>query len=242
MNPANALFIRTFADADSKLSMLKTPDASIIQEHLPFTHEQRFYIHNGRLITSACSDRNFSRVDCREGKRLDDRLAVIQVPSINEGAYDRGITSHVVDRKTSAAFAREVRKIAAELKTHGILNYVVDMGLTERGITAVEINTLHYAGPYCMDHRWQAASYAKARKAEMAEVRQRIIDKVSRMTNDANLLKLAPSLVTDRLCQRAITEQTDTPTGHESVAATATRVLSKAMLYQMAIAELQGTP
>lgn len=234
--------IRTFADADSKLSMLKTPDASIIQEHLPFTHEQRFYIHNGRLITSACSDRNFSRVDCREGKRLDDRLAFIKVPSINEGAYDRGITSHVVDRKTSAAFAREVRKIAAELKTHGILNYVVDMGLTERGITAVEINTLHYAGPYCMDHRWQAASYAKARKAEMAKVKQRIIDKVSRMTNDANLLKLAPSLVTDRLCQRAITEQTDTPTGHESVAATATRVLSKAMLYQMAIAELQGTP
>jgi hypothetical protein len=232
--------IRTFADADSKLTMLKPTHACIVQEHMPFTHEQRFYIHKGRLITSACSDRNFSRIDCREGKRLDDRLAVIKVPSINEGAYDRGITSHVVDRKTSAAFAREVRKIAAELRTHGILNYVVDMGLTERGVAAVEINTLHYAGPYCMDHRWQATSYAKARKAEMARLKQRIIDEVSHMTDDANLSKLAPSLVTDRVCQTVIDEHMRVPRQAPEKTA-ATRVLSKAILYQMAIAELQGT-
>jgi hypothetical protein len=238
--------VRTFEDADSKLTMLKATDASVIQERLPFTHEQRFYIHNGRLITSACSDRNFSRIDCREGKRLDDRIAVIKVPSINEGAYDRGITSHIVDRKISAAFAREVRKIAAELKAHNILNYVVDMGLTERGITAVEINTLHYAGPYCMDHRWQAMSYAKARKAEMAELKQRIIDRVSGMIDDPDVLEVAPSFVTDRVCQRTINEQMEKNSTfrHQSdpelsESATATRVLTKAILYRMAMAELQ---
>lgn len=240
--------VRTFEDADSKLTMLKATDASIIQERLPFTHEQRFYIHNGRVITSACSDRNFSRIDCREGKRLDDRLAVLKVPAINQGAYDRGITSYVVDRKTSAAFAREVRKIAAELKTYGILNYVVDMGLTERGITAVEINTLHYAGPYCMDHRWQARSYAKARKAEMVQLKTRIIDEASRLINcDAETLKAVPSFVTERVCQKTLDEQTKRGTAarpdlsHSKACEreASTRVVTKALLHRLATAALQ---
>lgn len=244
--------VRTFEDADSKLTMLKATDASIIQERLPFTHEQRFYVHNGRVITSACSDRNFSRIDCREGKRLDDRLAVLKVPAINQGAFDRGITSYVVDRRTSAAFAREVRKIAAELKTYGILNYVVDMGLTERGITAVEINTLHYAGPYCMDHRWQARSYAKARTAEMAQMKTRIIDKASRLIKfDAETLKAAPSFVPDRVCQKTLdeiskgsgftrAEQNFSNISENCESEAAAAVMTKALLHRLATAELQG--
>lgn len=248
--------IRTFEDADAKLTMLKASDASIVQEQLPFTHEQRFYIYNGKLMTSACSDRNFSRIDCREGKRLDDRLAVLEVPSINQGAFDRGITSHVIDRKTSAAFAREVRKIAAELKSLGILNYVVDMGLTERGITAVEINTLHYAGPYCMDHRWQIRSYATERRALLTHVRHWIIaTATSRANNDPEILARIPLFVTDVVCNamledevkkatfiRARKEEDDIHDGYEGNAeclnAAVTAVLTKALLHKLASAEL----
>lgn len=243
--------VKTIEEADSKLTMLKGDDASIIQERIPFSHEQRFYIYDGKLVASACSDRNFSRIDCREGKRLDDRLAVIKVPSINSGAYDRGITSHVIDRDMSAKFARTVRKIAAELKTHGIMNYVVDMGLTERGVTAVEINTLHYAGPYCMDHRWQAMAYAKVRKAEMTRIRERIIDRVNDMIKDSEIAQNVPMFVTERVCVETLKDQMGkkyetTQRNQEAMnntveAGTAEMVKTKAILRMMALSELQGS-
>ena len=241
--------IRTFEDADSKLTMLKATDASVVQERLPFTHEQRFYIYNGKLMTSACSDRNFSRIDCREGKRLDDRLAILKVPAINHGAFDRGITSHVVDRKTSAAFAREVRKIAADLKGQGILNYVVDMGLTERGIAAVEINTLHYAGPYCMDHRWQARAYTKARERVIAQGRTRIINAASSIIDhDQDVLATVPEFVTDLVCQSLVEEDMKRSTldprpyyGEDEhwLNDAAADVLTKALLHKLATEELE---
>jgi hypothetical protein len=245
--------IKTFQDADSKLTMLKATDASVVQEHLPFTHEQRFYIYNGKLMTSACSDRNFSRIDCREGKRLDDRIAVLKVPSINQGAFDRGITSHVVDRKTSAAFAREVRKIAAELKTYGILNYVVDMGVTERGIAAVEINTLHYAGPYCMDHRWQARAYTRARRNLLAHAHTRIVEAASGMIDhDPDITAALPFFVTELVCRNLLEQQAKRP--FEPIAGRpstyprdddqctneiAAAILTKVLLHDLATAELQ---
>jgi hypothetical protein len=237
--------VKTFEEAESKLTMLKSNDATIIQERLPFTHEQRFYIYNGKLMTSACSDRNLSRIDCREGKRLDDRLAVIKVPSINSGAYDRGITSHVIDRDMSAKFAREVRKIAAELKAHGIMNYVVDMGLTERGVTAVEINTLHYAGPYCMDHTWQARAYTRARQAELVRIRERVIDKVNSLIQNAGVKENVAYFVTDKVCADTLSEQTqDYRRVHDLDLVevdTVDRIKTKAVLLTMALQQLKET-
>ena len=134
-----------------------------VQEQVPFTHEQRFYIQGGRLFASACSDRNFSAMNS-SGKRLDSRVAVLKRPSIDAGYYDRGKTVNVEDRKTSAMFARQVRRIVAELNEHGLKDYSIDMGLTERGMISVEVNTLHLAGPYSLRREFFTKQFERSRK------------------------------------------------------------------------------
>lgn len=145
-----------------------------LQEHLPFTHEQRFYVQNGRLFASSCSDRHFCMTDST-GKRLDGRIATLVEPSVDKGAYDRGLTRHVQDRKTAAKFARQVRKITAELKTHGILDYSIDLGLTERGMVAVEVNTLHRAGPYNLQRDFYTKQFARSQKQAEAQLREEVV-------------------------------------------------------------------
>lgn len=177
--------IKTLDDAENRLNAILVKDREgdnpnlIIQEHLPFTHEQRFYINNGRVFASACSDRHFCVLDST-GKRLDHRLAVLTRPSIDSGYFDRGITRHVSDRKTSALFARKARRIAQELKTHGILEYSLDIGLTERGPVCIEINTLHNAGPYNLRREF----YMKAYKAKVAAMRKPLYESVATLIRD----------------------------------------------------------
>jgi hypothetical protein len=177
--------IKTLGDAENRLLSIllkdrenESPDL-IIQEHLPFTHEQRFYINNGRVFASACSDRHFCVLDST-GKRLDHRLAVLTRPSIDSGYFDRGITRHISDRKTSALFARKARRIATELKAHGILEYSLDIGLTERGPVCIEINTLHNAGPYNLRREF----YMKAYKAKVATMRTPLHEAVATIISD----------------------------------------------------------
>jgi hypothetical protein len=173
--------IKSLNDAENRLHSLLLKDREteefnlIIQEHVPFTHEQRFYINNGRVFASACSDRHFCVLDA-SGKRLDHRLAVLTRPSIDSGYFDRGITRHVEDRKTSALFARKARRIAAELRSHGILEYSLDIGLTDRGPVCIEINTLHNAGPYNL----RRELYIRAYKAKATQMRTSLYDSVMR--------------------------------------------------------------
>jgi len=177
--------INTLNDAENRLLSILLKDRAgenpnlIIQEHLPFTHEQRFYINNGRVFASACSDRHFCVLDAT-GKRLDHRLAVLTRPSIDSGYFDRGITRHVSDRKTSALFARKARRIAQELKTHGIMEYSLDIGLTERGPVCIEINTLHNAGPYNL----RRELYMKAYKAKATKMRSTLYEAVATIIKD----------------------------------------------------------
>lgn len=177
--------INTLNDAENRLLSILLKDREgenpnlIIQEHLPFTHEQRFYINNGRVFASACSDRHFCVLDAT-GKRLDHRLAVLTRPSIDSGYFDRGVTRHVSDRKTSALFARKARRIAQELKTHGIMEYSLDIGLTERGPVCIEINTLHNAGPYNL----RRELYMKAYKAKATKMRSTLYEAVATIIKD----------------------------------------------------------
>ncbi|TLX15916.1 hypothetical protein [Rhizobium sp. MHM7A] len=177
--------INTLTDAENRLLALLLKDRSnenpnlIIQEHVPFTHEQRFYINNGRVFASACSDRHFCVLDA-SGKRLDHRLAVLTRPSIDSGYFDRGITRHISDRKTSALFARKARRIARELKAHGILEYSLDIGLTERGPVCIEINTLHNAGPYNL----RRELYMRAYKAKTTQMRSSLYAAVATLIED----------------------------------------------------------
>jgi len=163
----NLTGITTLESAQQRLAgTLERDDVNepmYVQEHVPFTHEQRYYVQGGRMFASACSDRNFSAMDTN-GKRLDSRVAVLKRPSIDKGYYDRGQTENLEDRKTSAMFARQVRKIVAELKAYGLQDYSVDMGLTERGMISVEVNTLHMAGPYNMRRELYTRQFERSRK------------------------------------------------------------------------------
>lgn len=178
----------------------------IVQEHLPFTHEQRLFVIDGKLVTSVASDRHFCVSDARSSRRLDDRLAVIHVPSVDQGEYDRGVTSHVVDRKLSAQFARFARKIARDLKEEGHLDYVIDLGVTERGITAVEINTVHFAGPYCMEKSWITKAYDRRRQKVQDVLDAAVKASYAERTNDPVVLAYAEKYRTPQLLEMALAD------------------------------------
>lgn len=179
---------------DGKIALYKIfktealDDPFLIQEHLPFTHEQRFFITNGRVIGSVCSDRNLSPLDTRNGRRLDDRLAVLNCPEVEDGVFDRGITTYEVNRTASARLAKLARKIARELKEEGHLEYVLDLGLTRKGDAAVEVNTLHYAGPYCFDYNWKSNAYKKMNDVHIQKMR-------SQLAKFAMTASIAPDVV-----------------------------------------------
>ncbi|MCS4089386.1 ATP-grasp domain-containing protein [Rhizobium sp. BK176] len=139
----------------------------IVQEHLPTTREQRFFVTNGRIVASVCSDRNLNGTDIREGRFFDERVAIIERPEVEGGEFDRGQTAHEVNRPLAAAFAREARKIVREMRAEGRMHFVVDMGLTERGVVAIEINSFFRSGPYCLDRRRVAAAHKRSLSAEM---------------------------------------------------------------------------
>jgi hypothetical protein len=134
----------------------------VVQEHLPTTREQRFFITNGRIVASVCSDRNLNGTFRREGRFFDERVAVIERPEVTGGEFERGQTSHEIDRPLAAAFARAARKIVREMRAEGRLHYVVDMGLTERGVVAIEINSFFRSGPYCLDRRRVTNAHRRA--------------------------------------------------------------------------------
>ncbi|MCV9964958.1 ATP-grasp domain-containing protein [Pararhizobium sp. BT-229] len=134
----------------------------LVQEHLPTTREQRFFVTNGRIVASVCSDRNLNGTNRREGRFFDERVAVIERPEVTGGEFERGQTAHEVNRPLAAAFARAARKIVREMRAEGRLHFVVDMGLTERGVVVIEINSFFRSGPYCLDRRRVTATHRRA--------------------------------------------------------------------------------
>lgn len=162
----------------------------IVQEHLPFTHEQRFFVFDGRVIASVCSDRHFSVLDKRPNRRLDDRIATLDVPEVDHGEYDRGITHHVSDRKLSATFAWKAREIARVCKANGVKDFVVDLGITSRGVTAVEINTLHLSGPYCLDRKWFMQAFDGRRRRNEAAVEKKMLEHAKTIIGDKRFVAL----------------------------------------------------
>jgi hypothetical protein len=209
----NLAHIKTIEDGSKALASLtgKTDQHSsrfplIVQEHLPFTHEQRLFVIDGKLVTSVASDRHFCVSDARSNRRLDDRLAVIHVPSVDQGEYDRGVTSHIVDRKLAAQFARLARKIARDLKEEGHLDYVIDIGITERGITAVEINTVHFAGPYCMEKKWITKAYDRRRRKIQDGLDAAVRASYPARTNDPVVLAYAEKYRTPQLLEMALAD------------------------------------
>ncbi len=165
----------------------------LVQEHMPFSHEQRFFVIDGKVVASVCSDRNFSYLD-KTDTRLDERVAVLITPEIDQGEFDRGITTHVVDRKLAAQFARKARAIARDLKKAGRLNYVIDMGLTKRGVVAVEVNTVHLAGPYCLDHERLIKAFENKRKRFDQEIEKEVAHIISNANIPANIKNLMANL------------------------------------------------
>lgn len=215
--------IETLNDAENRLLALLLKDSPsenpnlIIQEHLPFTHEQRFYINNGRVFASACSDRHFCVLDA-SGKRLDHRLAVLTRPSIDSGYFDRGITRHISDRKTSALFARKARRIAQELKFHGILEYSLDIGLTERGPVCIEINTLHNAGPYNLSREFYMRAYKAKTRQMRTSLYTAVAAEIDNLIEDQKLRKWSRDLLDrnrDRLPEIFLSQFDALPTSAE---------------------------
>lgn len=146
-------------------------DGFLVQEFVPFAKEHRFFVVGDRVVASTASDRALSVLDIR-GRILDDRVAVLDAPARDAGAYDRGSSTAPVDRALVARMAREARRIVRAMRDEGKIGdcYVLDMGVTVRSleeggeeILPVEVNTLLYAGLYAVD--WQRVSDALARRA-----------------------------------------------------------------------------
>lgn len=197
--------VRTISDgvklANAQLSAwdVKPQNESfMIQEHIPFTHEQRYFVMDGKIVASVCSDRNFCVTDNDRGRRLDERVAVLKTPSIDNGPFDRGKTTYVRDRSLSAKFARKARNIVRDLKGHGIEDYVVDIGLTERGVCAIEINGLHSSGPYCLNAERMIEAF-ELRRANFANRFEKKVEKaIEEVIDDDKILSLMKSLNTTK--------------------------------------------
>lgn len=156
----------------------------VVQEYVEFSGEQRFFVLNGRVFASVCSDRNFSVLDVRPGKRLDDRIATLMPPKTEAGPHDRGKTGNRTDRSLAAAFARKARQVASVLAKEGVEDYVVDIGLCDRGVAVVEINELCLSGPYCLDRAIYARAYRRLQDRLARDVRTEVLSKSVALLTD----------------------------------------------------------
>lgn len=140
-------------------SPTKASRAMVVQEFLPFTHEHRFFVVAGRIVASTASDRSLTVLDA--GPRIvDERVAVLSTPADEAGRYDRGEARSPVDRVLAAEMARKALALVRALDREAMVGdcYVLDMGLTERGVRPIEINTIMLSGLY-------AAPYARVARA-----------------------------------------------------------------------------
>lgn len=179
----------------STLYPISSDTAMLVQEHVPFTHEQRFFVVDGRVVAGVCSDRNLCQMDTRIGRRLDERIAVIERPAGDAGSYDRGRTSNVVDRGLAAQFAIHARRAAKAMRQDGFHDYVIDIGLTERGVAAIEINELHLSGPYALDHDLVASAHRRTAERQRTELARTVQDLSCRLGAKAQAEAIAQALV-----------------------------------------------
>lgn len=131
----------------------------LIQEFVPFRAEHRFFVVGDRVVASTASDRRLSLTDAL-GRVLDPRVAVLDRPARNQGAYDRGSARAPEDRPMVASMAAGARRLARALRDEGRIGdcYVIDMGATLRSqadpqpeILPIEINTILHAGLYAVN-------------------------------------------------------------------------------------------
>jgi hypothetical protein len=139
----------------------------IIQEFRPFKYEHRFFIVADRIVASTPSDRTLTILDAQTGpRRLDPRVAVLDQPAEHSGAFDRGTTNSMVDRKLVAAMTRLVRRF---LRAHNSGDsrfiprppaFVIDVGAgTDGSPGLIEINTFRNSGLYAVDYGKIAAAF-----------------------------------------------------------------------------------
>lgn len=142
----------------------------LVQQYLPFHAEQRFFIVGGRVIASAASDRRDCWIDRPSDRRLDDRVAVPAVAPMGDHIYDRGTSPSHQDRVLSAKMARFARRFAEQMRSTYEHDYVLDVGLSDAGIAAVEMNRFYYAGPYGLSRRHVYRARARLRDSLRPQV------------------------------------------------------------------------
>ncbi len=123
----------------------------VVQGMVPFVREHRFYVVAHRVAASTASDRMLSALDGRPDRILDERVARLDVPADAAGYYDRGFSTHEVDRRLVARMAWGARDLARALKDddRDMDCYVVDMGETRDGrVLPIEVNGMPRAGHY----------------------------------------------------------------------------------------------
>lgn len=170
---AACALIRTFGPEWPRLLTLVVP-SFIVQEFRPFKYEHRIFVVGDRIVASTPSDRTLSVLDAQTScRRLDPRVAVLEQPAEEAGAYDRGTTSSVVNRKLVADMARLVRRFIKgldEADSRAVrlpLGYVVDVGCGTDGIGIIEVNTFRNSGLYALDYRKVAKAFRdKASRTE----------------------------------------------------------------------------
>ncbi len=123
----------------------------LVQGMTPFVREHRFYVVAHRVVASTASDRMLSALDGRSDRILDERVARLDVPAGATGYYDRGFSTHEVDRALVARMAWGARDLARALRDddRGMDSYVIDMGETRDGrVLPIEVNGMPRAGHY----------------------------------------------------------------------------------------------
>jgi ATP-grasp domain, R2K clade family 3 len=176
----------------------------IVQEFKPFKYEHRFFIVADRIVASTPSDRTLTVLDAQTGpRRLDPRVAVLEQPAEHTGAFDRGTTSSIEDRRMVAAMTRLVRRF---LHAHNSGDsrfiprppaYVIDVGAGIDGSPGlVEINTFRNSGLYAVDYGKIAAAFCGKHSWTERSFAERLLADPEAGPGGANLMKVVFKMAT----------------------------------------------
>jgi len=173
-------------------------DGVIVQGFVPFTHEHRFLVVGHRIVASTASNRDLSVLDA-PSRILHPAVARLAKPASVPGAYDRGASVTSGDRGLVAAMGKTARTVVRALRAEGMVpdRYCLDVGLTERGVLPVEVNTLLGCGLYAAD--WSRVARALA---ALDDGRPPPASRSRRHGSDLDIVEDALSFLLDTLWDR----------------------------------------
>jgi hypothetical protein len=160
-----------------------------LTEHVISASWQRFFVVDGHVAGSVAMEPFSCALDAPT-HRLDERVSTINSDGRNES---------VVDRKAAAAMARKARLIAADMKANGILEYSIDIGISDRGAALCGLEKIDTADRYAFSTDRYVAAFERKRRALITPMKAAIMARFEKLVAEPWLRQRSANLLTRNL-------------------------------------------